>query len=281
MPQPLTKSSGASAADPHTRSRFGALLREWRGSRRMSQLHLGLEADVSSRHISFLETGRSAPSREMVLRLCEVLDVPLRQRNVLLQAAGFADLYRTSPLDDPELAPILHSVSVFLDRQDPYPAVLMDRHWNVLQQNRASTLLLGSLIDEPRAEFSNVLRLFFHPRGLRPWVVNWEEAGAILIQRLHREAAALGDDPEFRQLLDDIFESGDLPREWRLAALESDLPVVMPIHIEHPALELRLHTALTTLGTALDVTLNELKMETFLPVDQETEAALERLCARR
>lgn len=241
----------------------------------MSQLSLAHEAEVSPKHVSFLETGRSTPSREMVLRLCDVLEVPYRQRNVLLDAAGFSVSYRESSLDDPELQPVLKAVGTLLERHDPYPAIMVDSHWFVLRQNNASMNLVARFAEEPtRPEFNNVLRLLFHDKGLRPWVVNWSQIGTAMIQRLHREAATQGDDSIFRELLDELLNDEHLPRDWRFANLDNDLSVVLPFHLKRGDLEVRLYTALTTLGTALDVTLNELKIETFLPVDEESDRVL-------
>jgi hypothetical protein len=211
----------------------------------------------------------------MVLRLCEVLEVPLRHRNGMLLAAGFSPGYSESRIDDPALEPILKAVGVILEKHNPYPAIMVDRHWEMQLQNVASMVLAGLFADQPtRPEFNNVVRLLFHQRGLRPWVVNWHEVGATMIQRLHREAASDGHDPASQQLLDEVLSHDSIPGDWRFANLDNDLAVVMPIHLKKGDIEMRLHTALTTLGTALDVTLNELRIETFLPADEATDRTL-------
>ena len=254
---------------------FGQLLRQWRDSRRMSQLDLAVEAEVSSKHVSFLETGRSSPSRDMVLRLAEVLDVPLRERNSLLQAAGFASVYSEISLDSPELSTVRRSIEFLIERHEPYPAIVCDRHWYIELQNRAAGSLLSWFVEPGTFDPPfNSFRLLFHPGGLRPWVVNFRDVGAAMIQRLHREASLQPNDEVTGQLLAETLDDRTLPADWRFHNLDAELPVVLPLHLKKGDIELRLFTALTTLGTALDVTLNELRIETFLPADEATEQLL-------
>ncbi|MEM6705792.1 MAG: helix-turn-helix transcriptional regulator [Acidobacteriota bacterium] len=274
MAQQLTK-TGAEGS-------FGALLRQWRIARRLSQLDLSLEADVSSKHVSFLETGRSQPSREMVLRLSEVLHVPVRQRNTLLRAAGFAPFYTESDWNDPHLAEVRRSVERLIEQHNPYPAIVCDQCFNVHLQNRASGVLMAHTLGPEAAvaladaERVNMAELLFHPQGFRPAIANWPEVGAAMIQRLHREAAT-SSDPEVQDLLERVLRYKEVPPEWRFSDLESELKVIVPLHIRTEALDLRFFTAITTLGTALDVTLRELVIETFLPADDETEASLRKM----
>ena len=255
------------------------MLRVWRGRRRMSQLDLALEADVSTKHVSFVETGRAQPSRDMVLHLADALEVPLRERNELLRAAGFAEAYAERALDDPELEPILRSIDQLLERMNPLPAILVDRHWNVRRQNRAALSVLGHFVDPTKIKPPlNAVRMVFEASGLRPWIANWREVGAVLIQRLHREALALPGDATAGELLEEALSLPDLPRDWRVPA-PRPLDVVVPIHLRRDELELRLFSALTTLGTPQDVTLQELRLETFLPADAASEATLHQLVA--
>lgn len=244
----------------------------------MSQLDLALEAQVSAKHVSFVETGRARPSREMVIHLADALAVPLRERNVLLRAAGFAELYPERSLEDPALEPILRSLDLWLDRLNPLPAILVDRHWNIRRQNRAALCVLGRFVDLAAVDAPlNAIRVVFDRAGLRPWIENWDEVGAILVQRLHREALASPGDATIRSLLEEALSLPDLPRDWRVPNLEAPLDLVVPIHLLRDELELRLFTALATLGTPQDVTLQELRLETFLPADAASDAVLHRL----
>ncbi len=246
----------------------------------MSQLTLACEADVSSRHVSFLETGRSQPSRDMVLRLAQVLEVPNRQTNSLLMAAGFTATYTETNINDPALAQVLRSVEMLIERHNPFPTVVMDACWNVHLQNAASAKLTATLLDPTDLPLImgggplNVVRALFHPQGYRPSIVNWTEVAAAVIQRLNREIAVRGVDHELPALLQDVVAMANIPNEWLEISTESEVPLIVPLHIRHGQLELKLFTAITTLGTALDVTLAELMMETFLPADSASETAL-------
>lgn len=257
---------------------FGALLRSWRGARKLSQLDLATEAGVSARHLSFLENGRARPSREMVLLLAEVMAVPLREQNALLQAAGFAAAYGETDLDAPEMAAVRASIRFLLDRHEPYPAVLLDRHWNVVMTNRGGTALLSGFVLSPAALQPpvNVMRLLFRPDGARSFIVNWDELAAAMIQRLHREAALAARDDRAHALLAEAL-AADVPADWRTPRLGADQPVLVPMRLARDGLEVALFSAITTLGTPLDVTLQELRLETFFPADDESEAALRAL----
>ena len=265
-------------------NQFGSLLRQWRLTRRLSQLDLALDAEVSSKHVSFLETGRSQPSREMILRLAEVLDVPVRQRNTLLRAAGFSAHYTESDWGDPHLAEIQRSIEMLIEAHDPFPAVVCDQGFNVHLQNRSAGALMQQILPAEAiaraAEGTpNLVELLFDPNGYRPAIANWPEVGAAMIQRLHREVSLHGGE-QSAALLEKALAAPGVPSEWRFPDLESELRVVVPLHIRTDALDLRLFTAITTLGTALDVTLRELVIETFLPADQATEEQLRGLYAK-
>jgi transcriptional regulator with XRE-family HTH domain len=260
-------------------SPFGQLLRYWRTERRRSQLDLAIDSDVSSRHVSFLETGRAKPSREMVLRLAEVLDVPLRDRNSLLHAAGFAPVYRESDLDDPALADIRRVVEFILEHHNPYPAVALDRHWQVLAQNRSAGVVLSRFVANPAALLPgvNLVDLLFSREGARPFIVNWDEAASAIVQRLHREVAFAPNDDEGRNLLAGVLAADEIPDDWRTPRLGSEHSPILPLHLKRDDLEVRLFSAITTLGTPLDVTLNELRLETFFPADEASNQVLREL----
>jgi transcriptional regulator with XRE-family HTH domain len=242
----------------------------------MSQLDVAVTAGVSARHLSFVETGRAQPSREMVLLLADVLEVPLRERNALLQAAGFAPGYRETDLGDAELGPIRRSLEFLLERHEPCPAVVCDRGWNLRMQNAAAIRLLRAIVDPATiAPPLNIMRMVFAADGFRPYIVNWPELAGSLIQRLHREALAHGDD-EAGDLLDMALASG-VPSGWRTVDLGAAPAAIVPMHLRKGDLELRLFSALTTLGTPLDVTVQELRLETFFPADPASEQTLRRL----
>src|SRR3954468_7171022 len=203
-------------------SPFGRLLREWRSRRRVSQLDLALEAGVSSRHVSFIETGRAQPSREMVVMLARVLDVPLRDRNDLLMSAGYAAIYRATDLDAPALEQARRALDFMLRQQEPYPAIVVDRSWTILKANGGAARLVETFADPSAASEwnGNAMRLMFHPRGLRPHIVNWEAMAAALIQWLHRDVlSGLGGEPA-RTLLHELLSYPGVPPRWRTLDLD-------------------------------------------------------------
>lgn len=262
-------------------SSVGALLRQWRERRRMSQLALAIEAEVSSRHLSFVETGRSRPSREMVLLLSEVLDVPPRARNDLLAAAGYAPIYRESDLDAPEMAQFRRALDFILRQQEPYPAIVLDRYWNILLANEGTGRLMGSLLDPAVAEAlgsPNALRLICHPQALRPCIVNWEATAAALIQWLHRDLLRSAD-AGIQLLLDELLAYPDIPHNWRTLDLDAPTAPFLAIEMQKGDTHLKFFTTLTTLGTPYDITLHELRIESFFPADEATDTALRRLNA--
>jgi transcriptional regulator with XRE-family HTH domain len=252
----------------HTAATFGDGLRTWRQRRRLSQLDLAIAADVSARHVSFMETGRSAPSRAMVLRLTEVLDVPLRERNHLLMAAGLAPLYPDRGLDHPDMAAVREGVQRVLSAYDPYPCVALDRHWNIVSANAAAAVLLDGvapwLLETP-----NALRLALHPEGLAPRINNLAQWRHHLIGRLRREVAASGSDT----LADLLAELESHPGP----AADSPDPATVALPLELCTDDgdlLTFISTVTTFGTALDPTAAELSIEAFLPADAVTAAAL-------
>ena len=252
----------------------GELLRDWRSRRHLSQLDLACGAGVSTRHLSYVETGRSRPSPELVLTLAEHLQVPLRERNALLLAAGYAPRYRESGLDDEAMAPVRESIQRMLDAHDPYPALVVDRRWNLVMANGAARGLVSSLPAHLMTDPLNVYRITLHPDGLArrspnadEWVVSW-------LDTLRRQALSTGD-PDVQALYDEVsmypasisaLDASGLPSE--------DTPVVIPVTLDMPAGRASLFTTLTTFGTALDITLDELTVELFWPADAESAEVL-------
>lgn len=247
---------------------FGALLRDWRHRRRLSQLDLAIEAGVSARHVSFVETGRAAPSRAMVLRLAEVLEVPPREQNGLLIAAGFAPVYAERDLDDPEMSAVRHGVQRVLDAYHPYPAVAVDRGWRIVQSNAGAGVLLDGvaahLLEQP-----NALRIALHPEGLASRIRNLAQWRHQLISRLRREGAVSrsADAAALLAELEDYPGGSDDPGEPGA--------VVVPLELYTTTGELLTFlSTVTTFGTAVDLTAAELSIEAFLPADEQTAAAL-------
>jgi transcriptional regulator with XRE-family HTH domain len=248
----------------------------------MSQLGLAVEAEISTRHLSFLETGRAQPSRDMLLLLSRVLEVPLRGRNELLTAAGYAPIYRETALGAPEMTQVRRALEFMLRQQEPYPAMVLDRYWNVLKTNGAMDRILGVLLGPEATEVGgppNAMRLSFHPKGLRPAVVNWEATAASLIQWLHRDLLRTGD-AETRQLLEELLAYPDVPRQWRTLDLDASTAPVLAVELSKGAARFGFFTTLASLGTPYDITLHELRIECFFPVDDATDDALRRLATR-
>lgn len=254
-------------------SSVGDLLKHWRTSRGKSQLDLSLDAEVSTRHISFIENGKSAPSREMLLVLASALDVPLRERNTLLLSAGFAPVYRETSLDAPEMAHVREAIDCILTQTEPNGAVLVDREWRALRVNRSAQRTMQTFMADPGviAELGgNILLAIFEHRALRSSLVNFEQVAGSMIARLHREASAEGQGGAARRLLDRVLAYPDVPRKFHLADPGAQLDLMIPVHFRKGDLEVRLFTTLTTLGTPLDVTLDELRIESYYPADDAT-----------
>jgi transcriptional regulator with XRE-family HTH domain len=263
-------------------SLVGQLLKQWRERRGMSQLGLAADAGISARHLSFLETGRAQPSREMVVLLSQVLDVPLRGRNELLAVAGYAPIYRETALDAPRMAQVRRALGFMLRQQEPYPAMVLDRHWNILMTNEATSRVMGLFLDPASASQvgpPNAMRLSYHPHGLRPFIVNWEATATAFIQWLHRDLLRTGD-PETRQLLDELLSYPDVPRQLRTLDLDaSGAEPFLAFELRKGQTHLRFFTTLASLGTPHDITLHELRVECFFPADEATDEACRRLAA--
>jgi transcriptional regulator with XRE-family HTH domain len=266
-------------ADRQPGRAVGHLLREWRAARGMSQLDLALHAGFSTRHVSFIETGRTQPSRQALLVLAESLEVPLRDRNRLLEAGGYAQIYRQTPLAAEEMAHIRGVLQFILDRHKPYAAVVLDRYANCLMGNGASERLVGALIDSSLVtEHTNHLRILFHPLGVRRWIVNWGEVSRTMLARAERELGHSQDDEATALLSELRGYVGSFPRERSSSPLNvADL--LLPIHIRTDDFELRLFSTIMTLGTPQDVTLQELRIETFFPADEASERTWRRITA--
>jgi len=251
----------------------GDLLREWRQRRRLSQMALALEAEISTRHLSFLETGRAAPSREMVLRLAEPLELPLRERNRLLLAAGFAPEYPQRGLDDPALAPAMAAVRQVLAAQLPNPALAVDRHWQLVAANAMVEKLMAGAAPALLAPPVNVLRLSLHPDGLAPRIANLAEWRAQLLARLRRQVEEAAD-PVLEALLAELrgYPAPRLP-----PPAVGPLAIAVPLRLRLPDGELSLLSTTTVFGTPVDVSLAELAVEALLPADPATAAALQEL----
>ena len=259
----------------------GPLLRRWRETRHLSQLELALEAEVSARHISFLETGRATPSREMVLTLAEVLEVPLRERNVLLQAAGYAPVYRETNLDDPRMSHVRAAVELILKQHEPHSAIAFDRHQDIIMANSTFTGMLNAVLpDEPikleplkvsAPPSLNLLRLMFDPTKMRKLIVNWEPIAKSLLNDAFRSAAWARDE-QMERLLAEILSYPGVPTRWREPDFEAPRALILPIEMDVGGKVARMFSTVTTVGRPQDVTLEELHIEAFYPADEESKS---------
>jgi transcriptional regulator with XRE-family HTH domain len=262
--------TATSAAPPSV----GQLLRGWRQRRRLSQLDVSARAAISTRHLSFLETGRARPSREMILHLAEELDVPLRERNTLLVAAGYAPIYRETPMDGDDMTAVRETLEQLLASQEPNPALVVDRQWNLILANRAIGVLLHGVAAELLAPPVNVMRVALHPDGLAPHITNFEEWSGHLLSRLSREVTATGD----RALAVLYDELSALPG---VSTGEPHVPhgdgagrLMVTLRLKTPLGDLAFFSTVATFGTAVDITLAELSIESFFPADPATATAL-------
>lgn len=263
-------------------NRFGVELRERRTVRRYSQLALANAAGVSQRHLSFLETGRAKPSREMVVHLGVVLDLPLRDLNDLLLAGGFAPAYSETELSEPAMDQVRHVLEFILGAHEPYPALVIDRRWDVVMANPAATRLTSILIDPttaPTSDGINIARLTFHPAGLRRVTANWPEAAGSVLVRLEREVVERPADTELRVLLEEVLLYPDVAELRGPPRIPTGDDLLLPVHYRVDEFEVRLMSTIATIGAPYDVTLEELRLETFYPADKESEATLRSLAA--
>lgn len=252
---------------------FAKLLKSWRQKRRLSQMDLALASEVSQRHVSFLESGRAQPSRGMILRLSEALDVPLRERNAWLMAAGFAPVFKARPLDDPQMSQVLAAVRKMLGNHEPFPAIAIDRAWNILMSNTSFDWMMDAIGTDVWARVGggaerNLMRLFFHPDGIRSFVTNWRTLAPVVWCRSQREAEAFGG-VEMQRVLSELRPYQDA--ETLRAGDDAVLLPVLPIEIVRGDVRISLFTVIATFGTAQDVTTDELRLECMFPADEATE----------
>jgi len=255
----------------------GSLLRDWRKRRRLSQLDLAYDAEISQRHLSFLEIGRSQPSREMILRLAEQLDIPLRERNVLLTAAGFAAVFPERPLDDASLAPARKAVDLILNRLEPNPTFAVDRRWTLIAANRAADIFTSevdaSLLEPP----INMLRICLHPKGFTPQVINYPAWRRNILEYLHKQVESTAD-AFLADLLQEL-KSYPTPKFWKRDSQIKEIDYsgfAIPLRLMTTDGELSFISTVTVFGTPIDVTVSELAIETFFPADENTAAILRR-----
>lgn len=266
------------AANSNQTHSFGTLLKHWRNQRGFSQLDLAVTSQVSQRHISFLESGRAKPSREMVMQLATVLEIPLRQQNLMLTAAGFAPIHAETDLSAAEMTSVRKAIDFMLRQQEPYPAIVVDRYWNLLLTNHAATRLLNAFIDPDQLQAYfyrdgkiNLMRVMFHPQGLRPFVMNWKDFAGHLLQRLHREAMAEGESEQSIALLNELMSYSGVSEIWHTSNQTAQNALLLTVHLKRDALELKFFSTIATLGTPYDITLQELRIECLFPADEATE----------
>jgi len=259
-------------------SPFGRLLKDWRGRRGFSQLDLALAARTTQRHLSFIESGRATPSRAMILRLAATMSLPLRQQNTLMLAAGYAPAWRERDLSAPDLAVVSGALDYMLAQHEPYPAFVVDRCWNLLRANRGAMnlteFLLGPAPAASPAEPVNLAVALVSHEGLRPFIVNWQEVALYFVRGVQADALADGA-PETADLLARLLAFPDVPAlSETMPPEEEGQSPVLPIHFLHDGTSLRLFTTIATLGTPRDVTLQEVRIEFFFPMDEPTAQAL-------
>jgi len=250
----------------------GALLREWRAAKRLSQLDLALEVGMSARHLSCVETGKAQPSRDMVARLADALQMPLRERNTLLLAAGYAAKYDETDLSTAPMAPVRRAIEFILRQQEPYPALVTNRYWDVLLSNGALKRLFGRIRNGPPRHM-NVLRQIFDPQDMRPFIVNWEEVAGDLIRHLHNEVATAPTDIKSRALLNEVLAYPDIPAGWRTRdPAATPLPMLTTALLDNGR-QLQFLSTFSTFGASRDITIDELRIECMFPADEATAAA--------
>ena len=252
---------------------LGTLLRQWRDVRGRSQLDLSADTGVSQRHISFIESGRSMPSRQTLVCIAKALDVPLRERNTLLLAAGYAPIYAESGLSAPEMRSVTGALERMLRQHEPFPAVVMDRTWNVVMTNDAVARFFDCFIDmAARKAPRNLLRLMFDPDGMRPFLADWEATAQSLLERVHRESVGHTVDEKTRELVAALLAYPDVKREWTMPVAAGITPVI-PLGFVKDGTVLNLFSMVTTVGTPRTITAQELRVECMFPADDATEAA--------
>jgi transcriptional regulator with XRE-family HTH domain len=252
-------------------SELGALLRHWRDVRGRSQFDLSLDTGVSQRHISFVESGRSMPSRQTLLGFAQTLDIPLRDRNTLLLAAGYAPIYSESAWDTPEMQSVTGALKRILHQHEPFPALVMDRYWNVLMTNEAAPRFFNFFIDmAARKNPRNMLHLIFDPAGMRPFVANWEDTAKSLFERVYRESVGRVVDEKTKELLAALLAYPGVKTEWRTPSARANTPVI-PLGFVKDDKVLNYFSMVTTVGTPQTIAAQELRIECMYPMDEATE----------
>lgn len=262
----------------HQPTPFGTLLKQLRQHRSLSQMDLALTSQVSQRHISFLESGRAQPSQEMVLQLATGLDLTLRHQNLMLSAAGFAPIHTETDLSAPEMASICKAIEFILRQQEPYPAIVVDRYWNLLRANQGATRLLNTFIDPDQLQTLfcvdgkiNLMRVTFDPQGLRPFIANWEVCVGHLLQRVHREANSSLESAQSKALFNELLSYPGVIDFWKTLNRSAQHDLVLGIHLKKEDLNLRFFSTIATLGTPNDITLQEIRIECLFPADEVTD----------
>lgn len=259
---------------------FQDLLRSWRKHNKISQGGLSSLTGISQRHLSFLESGRSSPSRDMVLRLADAFDLPLREKNAMLNAAGFSSVYTERKLDDDAMTEARHALSVMLKHHEPYGAIVIDRNWNLLMMNDANLKVFSHFLDpltvweDLGGHQPNMLRVTLHEKGLRPYIQNFDEFVGYFMQQLEHELSSNPFNRQARELLDEIKTYPDLPTASSPGA---PLKPFLPLRLKNRDIELAMFTMVSTFGTPQDITLQEIRIETFFPADEQTEAFIQSL----
>jgi len=256
---------------------FTSMIKKWRKLKKQSQLDLSLDAGVSQRHLSFLESGRAKPSREMVLNLALALELPLRDRNQLLNAAGYASIFKERKLDDAEMKAIHHALEISLTHHEPYPAIVADRNWNVVMTNDAAQRFMGLLgnLEEVWNKVDplgnkNIYRMTFHPEGMKPLIKNWDELAKTLLLRLQRDVNADPDNSFLAQLLHEASELSGIDLSASLSEIATPTTPILPMEVSKGGITLKIFSMISSFGTAQDITAEELKVETFFPADDFT-----------
>jgi transcriptional regulator with XRE-family HTH domain len=260
-------------------STFGTMLKQWRDRRSLSQLDLALSSQVSQRHISFLESGRSKPSQEMVLQLATVLEIPLRHQNLMLSSAGFAPIHTETDLSAPEMTSVCKAIDFMLNQQEPYPAIVIDRYWNLLLTNQGSARLLNTFIDPNKLQALfcvegkiNLMRVVFDPKGLRPFIANWEEVARHLLQRTYCEANSSIESGQSALLFNELISHPDVSELWNTSSHSAQHTLLLTMCLKKDDLNWQFFSTIATLGTPYDITLQEIRIECFFPADEETES---------
>jgi transcriptional regulator with XRE-family HTH domain len=274
----LTMQQRSNASSSSLTDSFATLLKQWRNRACLSQLDLALASQVSQRHISFLESGRAKPSRDMVLKLATVLEIPLRQQNLMLTASGFSPIHAETDLSSPEMTSIRRAIDFMLRQQEPYPAIVMDRYWNLLLTNDGATRFLSAFIDLERLQANfcidgkiNLMQVIFHSQGLRPFIVNWEEFAGHLLQRVHREAIASGPSEQSTALLNELMSYPGVSDIWQTSDKSTQHALLLTIHLKRNRKDFQFFSTIVTLGTPYDITLQELRIECLFPASEVTE----------